>query len=248
MFTGYNDCGYGMQVGWEGVDSWEATLGFDPVGTETRTFTYTSSLNSVEINFLPLVPYKWRLFTGFRYVELSEDFADARINDKPIPPPAVVPAAPVAVVDTTVSRLLKNQLIGFQLGARRDNWNCGNKLYIETFANAGIYCNRFRREDVVQTDTTIITGDDLTTEEDEFSITSNTVKTTVRTNPTDVAILGEAGISGVWKINHCVALRSGYQIMAIDGVGNALQAYFASGLNSDTVVYHGLQFGVEYRR
>ena len=246
--TAYNESGFGMQVGWEGVNRHEATLRFDPVGTETRTFGYTSSLNSVEINFLPHVPYKWKLFTGFRYVELSEDLYDSRINDKPIPAPIAVPAAPVAVIDNTISRLLKNQLIGFQLGGRRDAWHWGSHFTVETFANAGVYCNKFRRQDVVQVDTTIITGDDIDTPEDEFSLTTSTVRTTVRTNPTDIAFLGEAGISGIWKINQCVALRSGYQIMALDGVGGALDAYFAQGINSSTIVYHGLQFGLEYRR
>ncbi len=246
--TGYNESGFGMQVGWEGVDSWDATLAFDPVGTETRTFRYESRLNSLEVNFLPQVPYTWKLFTGFRFVELAEGFSDARVNDKPIPLPVAVPAAPVAVVDTTVSRLLKNQLIGFQIGGRRDAWNWGKRLTIETFLNAGVYYNRFRRDDVVQTDTTIITGDDIDTPDDEFSMSTSTVRTSVRTKPSDIAFLGEAGISSIWKINQCVALRSGYQVMAIDGVGGGLDAYFASGLNSNSLLYHGLQFGIEYRR
>ncbi len=246
--TGYNRSGFGLQVGWEGVDSWTSEIGFDPVGTETRTIGYESRLNSIEINFLPHVPYTWKLFSGFRYVELGENFDDARINDKPIPAPIAVPAAPLAVIDTTLSRRLKNRLIGFQVGGRRDAWHVGSRLTFESFVNAGVYSNYFRRDDVTQVDTTIITGDDIDTPENEFLQTTSTVRTTVRTSPTDISLLGEAGLNSVLKINECVALRAGYQVLAISGVGQALDAYFAPGLDGSTLVYHGLQFGIEYRR
>ncbi|MCA9231726.1 MAG: BBP7 family outer membrane beta-barrel protein [Planctomycetales bacterium] len=246
--TGYNESGFGMQVGWEGVDTWTANITFDPVGTETRTIGYESGLNSVEINFLPQVPYTWKLFTGFRYVELDEGFVDARVNDKPIPAPIAVPAAPTAVIDTTVSRLLRNQLIGFQVGGRRDTWHMSNRWSIDSFINAGVYCNKFRRDDITRTDTTIITGDDIDTPENEFSQVTTSVETKVRTSPTEVAFLGEAGVNSTLKITQCVALRAGYQVLAIDGVGQGIDAFFASGLNGNTLLYHGLQFGVEYRR
>ena len=246
--TGYNDSGFGMQVGWQGVNQWNANVTFDPVGTETRTVSLNSRLNSVEVNFLPDVPFMWKLYTGFRYIELADNLVDARINDKPIPAPIAVPAAPVAVIDTTVSHLLKNQLIGYQFGVRRDAWNWGQRITIGTFANAGVYCNKFRRDDVTRTDTTIITGDDIDTPDDEFSQTTTSVSTNVRTSPTDIAFAGEAGIVGTLKINQCVAVRSGYQVLVVDGVGQALDAFFTPGLNGDTLLYHGLQFGVEYRR
>jgi len=247
--TGYNDSGFGLQVGWQGVDTWSSNVTFDPVGTETRTIGYESQLNSIEINFLPQVPYAWKLFTGFRYVELGEDFSDAQINDKPIPAPIAVPALPVAVIDTTLSHQLKNRLIGFQVGGRRDTWHFGERLTFESFINAGVYSNFFRRDEVLRTDTTTITGDDIDTPADEFSQTVSTVITPpVRTSPTDIAFLTEAGINSVLKINQCVAVRAGYQILVIDGVGQGLDAYFSPGLNGNTLVYHGLQFGVEYRR
>lgn len=246
--TGYNDSGFGLQVGWEGIDSWSANTTFAPVGTTTRTFEYDSRLNSVEINFLPHVPYAWKLYTGFRYVELGENFSDAQIVDKPIPAPISAPATPIAYQDTTVSHLLKNRLIGFQVGGRRDAWQFGSRLTFESFINAGVYCNKFRRDDVTRNDTTIITGDDIDTTDNEFSQTTTSVQGRVRTSPTDIAFLGEAGINSVLKINECVALRAGYQVMVIDGVGQGLDAYFASGLNGSTLLYHGLQFGFEYRR
>ena len=84
--------------------------------------------------------------------------------------------------------------------------------------------------------------------ENEFSQVTTSVETKVRTSPTEVAFLGEAGVNSTLKITQCVALRAGYQVLAIDGVGQGIDAFFASGLNGNTLLYHGLQFGGEYRR
>ncbi len=56
------------------------------------------------------------------------------------------------------------------------------------------------------------------------------------------------GITGVVRLNQCVALRSGYQLMLVDGMGQGLNAFFAPDFTRSTVLYHGLQFGIEYRR
>ena len=245
--TGYNECGFGMQVGYEGANDWHATLGYD-TGTAVRTFDYETRLNSVEINFLPCTPYVWKYFGGFRYVEIDENFSDFTANNQTIPPPANPPAATVAVVDTGISHLLENRLIGFQIGGRRDSWQLGRWITLETFGNAGVYCNKFKRENVARNVTTIITGDDLSTPENEFSRTTTEVRSTSRQDFAEVAFLGEAGITGVVRLNPCVALRSGYQVMVVDGMGQGLDASFGPDLVRSTVLYHGLQFGIEYRR
>jgi len=144
---------------------------------------------------------------------------------------------------------LKNRLLGFQLGTRRDTWHLKKWFTLESFANAGIYSNLFRRDNVARSVTTVITGDDLSTPDtNEFSQQVTTVNTKVRGDFTDVAFLAEVGITGVVRIHPCVALRGGYQAMVVDGVGQGIDAFFAGGLNNGTVLYHGLQFGVEYRR
>ena len=246
--TGYNAASYGLQVGYEGVYSWDATALLPQVGA-VRRFQYETSLNSVEINFLRKVPRPWRLFAGFRYVEIQENVIDFTTVDKPIPLPADPPASSVAYVDTGTEYLLKNRLLGFQLGARRDRWRLKKWFTLEAFTNAGVYSNLFRRDNVTRNVTTIITGDDLSTPDvDEFSQQVTTVDTRVRGDFTDVAFLGEVGISGVVRIHRCLALRAGYQAMVVDGIGQGMDAFFASGLENSTVFYHGLQFGVEYRR
>lgn len=245
--TAYNESGYGLQVGYEGVNDWNATLAYD-TGALVRTFDYETRLNSVEINFLPNVPFAWKFFSGFRYVEIDENFTDFTSNNKTIPAPANPPAATVAVVDTGISHLLTNRLIGFQVGGRRDNWHLGRWLSVESFVNAGVYGNKFKRENITRNVTTIITGDDLSTTDDEFSLTTTEVLSTTRQDFSKIAFLGEVGITGVVRLNQCVALKSGYQLMLVDGMGQGLDAFFAPGLTSSTVLYHGLQFGLEYRR
>ena len=55
-------------------------------------------------------------------------------------------------------------------------------------------------------------------------------------------------MSAVARLNQCFAVRGGYQLLVIDGMGEALDAFFEPELESSTVLYHGLQFGLEYRR
>ena len=116
VVTGYNYAQFGMQVVYEGVYSWDATALF-PQDDALRRFDYETSLNSVEINFLQKVPQPWKFFAGFRYVEIQENFSDFTTVDKPIPPPADPPADPEFYVDTGTEYLLKNRLLGIQLGA-----------------------------------------------------------------------------------------------------------------------------------
>jgi putative beta barrel porin BBP7 len=246
--TGYNQMGYGLQVGYEGINTWNASESYALVGA-TERFEYETSLNSVEINFFPKVPYPVKFFSGFRYIEIDEDFIDFSTTDKTLPLPADPVAAPLVYVDGGSDTLLKNRLSGFQLGARRDTWQLNEWLTLEMFANVGVYNNHYKRTDVARTVTTVINGDDLSTPDtNEFSQVVTPVNTSVRTSADEIAFLGEMGLTGIARLNRCVALRCGYQVLAIDGVEEGLEAYFVSGMNTTTQVFHGLHFGVEYRR
>jgi len=148
-----------------------------------------------------------------------------------------------------LNRLLENRLFGLQLGGRRDAWQFGERLTLQTYANAGLYINRFRRDDINLTITTTLTGDDTaTTDITELTESSSSLSTTTRTDYNDFAFVGEAGLAAAWRLNHCTAVRLGYQILALDGVGTGLQASFVPGLSTETILFHGLQFGLEYRR
>ena len=194
--TGYNDSGFGVQVGYEGVNDWNATRAFTN-GTTSHTFDYESRLNSIEFNFLPIIPYSWKLFGGVRYVELSEDFIDSTIANKPLLNPANPPAAPTVVNDTIISDLLENRLIGFQIGGLRDNWQLSDRISIETFFNGGVYCNKFRRDDITTNVATTFFGDDTSTPDvNESAQVVSSSQNGSRINTAQIAFLGEAGITG----------------------------------------------------
>ncbi|QDT00083.1 BBP7 family outer membrane beta-barrel protein [Adhaeretor mobilis] len=246
--TAYNEHGYGLQIGYEGVGAWNSRAEYD-LGGATRSFDYQTSLNSIEINFLTQRPSTWKFFAGFRYVELDEDFRDFTANDIANPAPADPAAAPFATIDNGQDFILENRLIGFQLGGLRDTWQVNSRFTLEPFANAGVYCNMFKRADITRTVTTITAGDDLSTPlVNEFSQSSSESRSTVRRDFAEAAFLGELGLTAQLRINRCLALTSGYQVLFVDGVGEGLDAAFSPDLISTSLVYHGLQFGLEYRR
>jgi hypothetical protein len=43
-------------------------------------------------------------------------------------------------------------------------------------------------------------------------------------------------------------MRGGYQVLAVNGIGQGLDAFLAPGFDQSTLVYHGGHFGIEYVR
>lgn len=248
--TAYNCKGWGMQVGYEGINEWEAALVFpdSPAIGSDRSIDYVSRFNSLEINFLPHTPQPWKVFSGVRYVQFDEKIRDLTTVDRVVPLPADPPAPPAAFVDTSTTHVLKNHLIGFQLGGLRDGWQVGEWLSFSGFANAGVYHNDHDRRDVDSTITTVITSDDISTVADEYSETVSIASTRDRRTFSEIAFLAEAGANVSLKLTPCLALKSGYQVIMLDGVGEGFDAFFNPDFDPSTVLFHGLQFGLEYRR
>jgi hypothetical protein len=244
--TAYNDSSFGMQIGYEGVNEFNATALFPAVGAR-RSFDFQSALNSLEFNVFRKTDVPMKLFAGFRYIEVDEDLLDSNITDKAVPPPATPPTV-VAYADDTVGVQLENRLIGVQAGAFRDAWRLNRWLTIEPFGNAGVYVNSFKRVNVDSTTTTTLISDDPLTPDDETQQTVTTTNLGTKQEFSELAFVGEAGVTGVLRLNRCVALRGGYQVMAVNGVTQALDAYLTPGVDSSTLVYHGLRFGIEYQR
>jgi hypothetical protein len=246
--TGYNENNFGVQVGYEGINDFHANALYSNAAGDSRAITYESNFNSVEINFIRRTDARWRPFAGVRYIELDDDFVDFTTANRVIPPPSDPPAPPTAYVDTGSGFFIDNRMIGLQGGAFRDMWRLNRWVTIEPFGNAGVYLNDFKREQVDRTVTTIITGDDLSTGDNEFSETTTEVRTSTIQEFSELSFVGEAGVTGVFRLNRCVALRAGYQVLVMDRVGQGLDAFLAPGLNPTTLVYHGGHFGVEYVR
>ncbi len=245
--TGYNDRPFGLQVGYEGINEFHANALFSN-GVDSRAIEYESSLNSVEVNFVRRTNFAWRPFAGARYIELDEEFFDTTTAGRVIPAPADPPAAPVAYIDTLNGRSLENRLMGLQAGVFRDVWRLNRWVSVEPFGNAGVYLNDFKRRAYTRTTTTVVNGDDISTPESEYSEVTTTVGTTTIQEFSELAFVGEAGVTGVLRLSPCVALRGGYQVLAINGIGQGIDAFLAPGLNPDTLVYHGGHFGIEYVR
>jgi len=129
----------------------------------------------------------------------------------------------------TDGTFIENRLMGFQIGAGRDAWQLNRWVTIEPFGNIGAYFNDFKREDID------FTGSAQTIDKNEFD---------------EIAFLGEAGVTSVLRINACLALRGGYQVMAFHGVAGALETAQnpVGGFDPDELIYHGARFGVEYQR
>jgi hypothetical protein len=252
--TGYNDSDYGIQIGYEGINDYNATALFidpnnvvDPNDDDVRSFDYQTTFNSLEVNFMRRTTAPTKLFAGFRYMQVDEDFTDALTEGKSVPPPNSPPDAST-FIDTKDIFKLENRMIGFQVGALRDAWALNKWLTIEPFGNGGVYYNNFKREELQDTVTTIVTGVDSGPPVVDGSTNVTFTQFGNSRDFSDIAFVGEVGITGVVRLNQCVAIRGGYQALVMDGVGEGIDAFFEPGLNGSTVLYHGARFGLEYQR
>lgn len=252
------DVGYQVQFGYEGVEEWNAAVVFPKVSVagmtvppdtvERRSVGYRSSLHSAELNVLPVNHSVWQPYFGFRYVRFGDEISD--VTDQSAPPPLLDPDAdPVSVDDMSTVFDIKNNLIGFQSGLRYDLWKFSRRFSLQGFLNAGVYLNHIQRTDLMSTTTTTYTADDpLTMDIDETSTTVSSTTSTVSTEPSDVAYLAEASLTGVFRINKSLALRGGYQIVWIEGLRLSDDAYLDTGLDSRSLWFDGWHIGAEYRR
>lgn len=255
--------GYEMAVGYVGIPEWNSSIVLpvvaippDPgppalVGlNERRTLNYQSTLHSLEINWQRLTESTWKPYAGVRYFVFDEDVADITTQYS---------TAPLAVGETAITTAtqnlveVENNLIGFQLGVRRDLWHVSRKIYLEGFVNGGLYCNFINRNDidaVTTTSTEILDDDPGTVDVDETGdprVITNRTGNTVKTERTRAAYVGEASVALVWKLNSCCALRSGYQAMYLSGLEMADDAFLGISEREQTFV-HGFFGGLEYRR
>ena len=81
-----------------------------------------------------------------------------------------------------------------------------------------------------------------------------------RNDETSAAFLGELGLDAVYDVSCCLSLRAGYQLLFVAGVALAADQVPNTGnlaagspnvpvsVDSSSLLYHGLNVGVEYRR
>ncbi len=134
----------------------------------------------------------------------------------------------------------RNDLFGGQIGAEAALMSRG-RFSLDTFGKLGWYANRAEGVSRVQV--------------------GNTVFGTARDRRTESALLAEAGLEGVFRLNDFLALRAGYQVLIAHGLAVAAEQVKKSGdllggggagstvgLNLDTSSHlfaHGGTVGVE---
>ena len=127
-----------------------------------------------------------------------------------------------------------NRLYGWQLGVDAILWEC-NRLRVEGVAKGGVYGNDRN-----------LTGS---------GVLGNAVPTTKSYSDTQLAFLGELGLTAAYRLNPCWTLRGGYQLFWVDGLATAagqsvsgvMSPTLPNGLEgSDTNFYHGAMVALEY--
>ena len=97
-------------------------------------------------------------------------------------------------------------------------------------------------------DQTQITGDNSSMAGDQSSFDRFDTSNLTIVEESDVAYVGEASLTAVCRLNKCWACRAGYQVLWIDGVQLADDAYLGDDIDSRSLIFHGWHAGVECRR
>jgi hypothetical protein len=259
--------GYWVEGVYEGINEWNAAVIFPKftpatpdnqapslpantvqvqTTTEQRSVHYRSNLQSLELNFEP-PRTSCQPFWGVRYIRIEDNIDDLINQESPFPLPGN-PAQSTRFTDVLNQFDFANNLVGFQIGMHETHCRLTDRLSIEALANTGIYYNQIRRENLMRRRTTQIIADDSSTPGNEFQ--DNTVVTTNRdiSEQSEVAYVAEASLSAVCQLNRCVALRGGYQILWIDNLHLAENAYLGLPDNNDNLLFHGWHVGVECHR
>jgi hypothetical protein len=248
---------YNVQAVYEGWEDWTASIVYPQIGTtppaptggfEQRALYYRSNLHSGELNVVRLCHPVWRPYFGVRYVRFDDNIRDTIDQEGGPFPPAASPPIVVNVVDRLNLFDLENQMIGFQVGLRRDIWRIGRMFSVEGFANTGVYHNMIKRTQVTLVSTNQMTGDDSGTNGDQSSTSTFDVYNRQVTDLTEISYLSEGSVSVVCRLNRCCALTGGYQAMWIQHLHLADDAFLGTGVETRGLFYHGWHAGLEYRR
>jgi len=260
----YPSCaGYQVQAVYEGIEAWEAAVVFpkfsplpdpdpldaevpSPDSSEQRRVHYRSNLHSGEVNILQCYNPTWQHYCGVRYMRFDDELRDVIDQEAPGPLPG-----PNPVVVTTTDRLnlfdMENNLMGFQVGLRHDYWKVSSRWALEGFVNGGVYYNDIKYTNLMRVTTTQRYADDTDTEVFEEQTNVATTKNMDTADLSEIAYSCEASLSAACRINQCWVTRAGYQVLWIDGLLLADDAFLDTGVESRSMLFHGWHAGIECR-
>jgi opacity protein-like surface antigen len=245
-FVGWdNGCGWGVDFRYLWVDDFTATESFfplddpqiatTPIQTPTLFDTgdlflmdYTSDIQSVEL--LGHRDFgRFRVTAGFRYIELNESMG---IN---------IFENPGSLFADEYGFNAANDLYGFQVGIESQLW-CRGKFHLDGVTKFGIYGNDISASSFLDDP-----GDPL-------------LSRSGTDTATQTAFGLDLGLSAAYDVTCNLSVRAGYQLMYLDGVALAAdQVPNTSNLiglpgatpvtahGGNSVLYHGLNVGFEYR-
>jgi hypothetical protein len=239
-----------------------------PQEFQQRSLHYRSNYNSGEINFYKYDNSDWRLFCGVRFMRIDDDINDFLNQDTqapmagprtaiitPVggtPPPTVVvndPIGPTFETDRLNLYHMQNNLSGFQIGLLHDTLCLNDRFALEGFVNGGIYYNQAKYSNVMGVFTTQTFADNTRS---VAVVDSRVDVSNIQNNDTreyaEVSYEAEASLTAVCRLNKCWALRAGYQVLWINHLHLADQAFLGDpGADSD-LFFQGWHAGVECRR
>ena len=261
--------GYELQFGYVGAESWGAPAVFpqttitapgfpssDIDVEERRAIEYESNLHALELNFQRATKGYLKPFTGFRYANLGEEIVD--FTDQfalvalPNPPAGIGNQNASVLIDTERRVEVDNHLVGFHGGTRLDMWRPTERLHLQGFLSAGVYCNVIRRstgsgQRTLRVENEVV-DDGMMGEAVQTTTTDTSSGAAVSTDGTNIAFTSEAALAGEWRLNNCTALRLGYQVVFLSGVELAEDNWIGLGPVESDLFLHGWFAGIEYRR
>ncbi len=254
---------YNVQAAYEGWNDWDASIVYPkftpesaplagvvgPAGSfEQRTVYYRSTLNSAELNIVRLCHPVWRPYFGVRYVRFDDQIRDTINQEIPNPPLPSTPSTTTFATDMSNLFELENQMIGFQVGVRRDIWRLGRWFSVEGYADTGVYHNLVKRTHLMQTSTLeLVSENPATTALENGSVGTSTTNNDV-SNLNEISYLSEASLSVVCRLNRCCALTGGYQALWIQNLHLADDEFVNNDSLTRGLFFQGWHAGFEYRR
>ncbi len=237
-----------------------------PEGFQQRSLHYRSDLNSGELNFLTNITPEWRPVFGVRFIRLDDEISDTLNQEVQVPLPGPrtetgsgggIPAqvtvndpiGPTSETDRINLFHIQNNLMGFQIGLMHDTIQLNNRFAFEGFVNSGVYYNKVKYSNVMGVYTTQTFADNTrsTAVTDARVDTSNIVNNDTR-DYAEISYVSEASLTGVCRLNKCWALRGGYQVLWINNLHTADNAYLGNPDETSSMFFHGWHAGVECRR
>jgi hypothetical protein len=237
-----------------------------PQEFQQRSLHYRSNFNSGEINFFKNNDSDWRFYCGVRFIRVDDDINDSLNQDTQAPmagprtetivpvggtTPITVndPIGPTYETDRVNIYRMQNNLSGFQIGLLHDTLCLTDRFSIEGFLNGGIYYNQAKYSNTMGVFTTQTFADNTrSTAVDDSRVDVSNITNNDSREFAEVSYEGEASLTGVCRLNRCWALRAGYQVLWINHLHLADQAFLGNPGTDSDLFFQGWHAGLECRR